>query len=113
MTLLATIAIIGVKFAIEAGFGNEGGLSAALAPIVTFVFFNVGFMQMVLVNVLHVILFLISLSLYVFRVENFNFSEGMVIILSYWALIVGITLTCALIGYWLEKAEREEFVLIR
>ena len=45
--------------------------------------------------------------------EDFSVDEGMVIVISYLTLIVGITLTCVLIGYWLEKAEREEFVLMR
>lgn len=95
MTLLGILAILIVKFAIEAGFAREGGLSAAITPIVTFVFFNVGFIETVLVNMFHIVLFLITMSLFVFSSsdEDYSGSEGTVIVISYFTLIVGITLT--------------------
>ena len=95
MTLLGVLAILIVKFAIEAGFAREGGLSASIVPIVTFVFFNVGSVETILLNALHIVLFLITMSLFVFSTsdENYSTNEGMVIIISYFTLIVGITLT--------------------
>jgi hypothetical protein len=108
VTLVLIILILFAKFGMEVIFLNEGGLASSFVPILTFVLFNIGFMKICLINLLHMLLFMTSLILWA-AFQPFSRYEALVIIVSYTVLMIGITLTCALIGYWIEHTERREF----
>ena len=94
-----------VKFIMEVGFSNAGSLTTAFFPLITYILFNVHWYGITILNIVNIILYLISFSLYTSSDES-DGSVAVVTIISYLTLIIGITIICALIGFWSNLALR-------
>jgi len=111
-TLLIIGLIIVFKFIMEVGFNNAGSLATAFCPLLTYILFNVHWYWITGLNIVNILLYLISFSIFTAGEES-DGSVAVVIIISYLVLIIGITIICSLIGFWSNLALRQEFKMLR
>lgn len=105
------LAALIAKFGLEVMNQNDGSMSQAIVPILTFVLFNVSTYKVLIINMIFNICYIIRVSItYSSPLNDIDLS---IIILNYTALLFGITLVSAFVGYALEKAKRMEFVLMK
>ena len=106
--LMIFIALM-TKFALEISFRQTSILSTALVPSVTFLILNVQWLGILALNILNVTLFIISIV--VEYSGYYNPSELALLSVSLIIFLVAITLTSALVGYFLETSNRTEYRL--
>ena len=97
------------KFLNEVFFAIDGSMSSALIPIVTFIGFNISSYKLLICNVFFLVLYLIRVSVHYFL--NIGGNEAAVIMVNYMALLFGILLVSAFVGFSLEKSKRKEYKL--
>lgn len=88
---------------------NDASMSTALVPIGLFILFNVSTYKMFLINLLFLIMYLIRIA--IFYGEDLNPNDVWIVLINYYALLIGIFLISAYIGFKIEKFNRMEFVL--
>jgi hypothetical protein len=113
--LVTGIVILGIivsKFIFEISFGRQGGLTSALLPMMTYVLFNIDWLIVTWLNSLHILFMMLSSVVFCF-VQEYDAFEIIAVVTYITVLITAITITSALIGYWLEKAERKEYTLFK
>ena len=112
VTITILFVLVFFKFLIEIFFLREGGLASAMVPAITFILFNVDWILITIVNIASIILSLISLIVH--NALQDRSSEMIAMISIYYILfLVAITFVSGFVGYWLERAERKEFKLIK
>lgn len=97
------------KFLNEILFSIDGSMSTALIPIMTFVLFNISSYKLLICNVFFLVLYLIRVS--IFYSVTIGGTEAAVIMVNYIALLFGITIVSAFVGFSLEKSKRKEYTL--
>ena len=107
MTLGGIAMVVLVKFLTELLFNRVGGLSSALIPIVTFGILNVDFLYIISLNFLAVCL--ISLSLTLTMADS---TAHLIYISIIIVLLIGINVTCAVLGYYTSRLNRLHFQLL-
>lgn len=110
-TCILTILIVGLaaKILSELYAQNDGSMSTALVPIITFVLFNVSSYKILIINIIFMAFYLLRVFVTYGLEEN-----GIVlaiIIMNYMGLLIGILVVSTFVGYALEKSKRLEFVL--
>ena len=107
-TLLAVVSAQLIKFALEVSFNTASVLATALVPSITFILLNVDWYYIGLVNILNIALSVISLPL----ILSDGSTASALTIIGYLILIVAITITSAIVGYYLEAYKRTEYKLM-
>jgi hypothetical protein len=64
VTWTVMLFVIILKFIIDASFAQTGALSAAIAPMIMYVIFNVGWMKINYISFLNIFLHLITIAVY-------------------------------------------------
>ncbi|CAG9325909.1 unnamed protein product [Blepharisma stoltei] len=109
--IVLAVLVVGlvIKVALEFINQNDGSMTTALVPILTFVLFSVSTYKVFLINILFLLIYLIRvLAHYSSSLD----AVGMEIIsMNYIVLLVGITIISAFVGYALEKARRTNYIL--
>lgn len=109
--IISIITGIGTKIALEIANGNDGSMSTALIPILTFVLFNISTYKVFVINIISLIIYLVRVLL------NYGTKHSSVEIAiigsNYSALLFGITFISAYVGYELERTKRMEYVLLK
>lgn len=109
--IIVIIFAISAKIALEIYNQNDGSMSSALIPILTFVLFNVSTYKVFIINIISIIVYLIRvLTHYGTIYEGIDMG---IIALDYAALLIGITSISAYVGYELERTKRIEYVLLK
>ncbi|OMJ91440.1 hypothetical protein SteCoe_6020 [Stentor coeruleus] len=117
--VILVISVIGIgllaKFGTEVAFLKPGALATGVIPAITYILFNVDWQQVTYLNGLNLSLYIISISIYYEYSTNISYSliEKTLTILSYLILNTSITITSAVLGYYLERTSRLEYRLIR
>lgn len=107
--LLMIFIALFTKFALEISFAQTSILATALVPSVTFLILNVHWLGILMLNILNVLLFIVSIS--VEFSQKYDKSDATLLSVSLVILLIGITLTSALVGYFLERSKRVEYTL--
>ena len=104
------VLIVGLitKFSLELAFNYSSIVAASIFPSLSYILLNVSWFSMNFVNALNIILMIISLSVAYSnkRLEN-DF-----IILDFLSFLIAITLTSAIVGYYLELSKRNEYKVL-
>ena len=99
---------MGLKVGSDWMLDNDGAMSTAIVPIITFVLFNVGTFQLAALNGLFFLAYMVKL------IVSLSDRQGgrafWVILTSYTSLLLGIILVTGYIGYVLERESRDAFV---
>lgn len=109
-TVLAVLVIgLVIKIGLEIINQNDGSMTTAIVPILTFVLFSVSTYKVFTISI-------IFLIIYLFRVlvkygQELDSVSMAIISMNYMALLVGITLISAFVGYALEKSRRTNYIL--
>ena len=116
--LVLTITVIAIalvaKFGSEVIFLSPGALATGVIPAITYILFNVDFLQVTYLNILSLSLYVISLSIYYqFSSNGYTFLHTLLTILSYLILNLSITITSAFLGYYIERTKRLEYKFMR
>ena len=102
-----------IKFATEIAFLKPGALATCVIPAVTYVLFNVDWVQITCLNVFNMSLYIISISIYYSFTDTSTSTGSQVLIaLNYLVLAFSISITSAYLGYYLERSKRLEYKLI-
>jgi phospholipid-transporting ATPase len=107
--LLISFGTISIKFVVDMIY-TTGILSTGLIASVGFLILNVSWLPMLLLNVLNSILFIISISIE--YGEKYSSTESGLLSFQCILLIISITLTSAIVGYFLEHSKRVEYKLL-
>jgi heme/copper-type cytochrome/quinol oxidase subunit 1 len=111
VTVIAILLILLIKFITEIMLLREGGLASAMVPLITYAIFNVDFLWITICNMVSLVLSLISLNLH-FGFSDYSSEEIVIFVIVYFAFILAISLISGLIGYQLERSERNQFKLV-
>ena len=116
--LVLTISVIAIaliaKFGSEVIFLSPGALATGVIPAITYILFNVDFLQITYLNILSLSLYIVSLSIYYqFSSPGYTFLHTLLTVLSYIILNLSITITSAFLGYYLERTKRLEYKFMR
>ena len=106
------IVIIGgmtLKTASDLILSNDGSMSTALVPIVTFVLFNISTFKLIGLNGVFMVVYLIRLVVQLETQEDSSL-DLVIIVLSYFALLLGITVITGYVGFTLEQESRGAFI---
>lgn len=98
-----------VKFAIEVSFTYYSILASSLVPLLSYFLLSIGWFWMHIINLINVLLTLVSILV---KNETESSSNNGPIYAIFMILLVSITLTCAIIGYFIELSKRKEFRLL-
>ena len=98
------------KFILEVSFSQPSILATALIPSVTFLILNVNWLYILLLNMLNLLFSIISNA--IFLNSTYKPAEASLLSLYYITLFLGIILTSALVGYFLESSKRIEHRLL-
>ncbi|OMJ73757.1 hypothetical protein SteCoe_27502 [Stentor coeruleus] len=101
--LLIFIALF-TKFALEISFSRTSILATALVPSVTFLILNVSWFYILILNILNIILFIISISTEYSQV--YQPKDAALLAVTNIIFILAISLTSAIVGYFLEISKR-------
>ena len=109
--IVVIIFSIGAKLALEIVNSNDGSMSSACIPILTFVLFSISTYKVFIINLIFIFAYLIRVLSDYGRSHN-GITMG-IIGLNYSALLIGITVISAYVGYELERTKRIEYVLLK
>lgn len=111
--LIILIVLCGVtlKLVTEYINGSDGSMVSAMIPITTIVIIDIGTYKMFIINLIYNIVYFIRILIfYSLEIDTVNV---VIIGMNYIALLTGITIVCGFVGYVMERARREEYVLIK
>ena len=109
--ILSIIIGISAKIGLEIVNQNDGSMSSALIPILTFVLFSVSTYKVFIINLIFIFIYLIRVFTN-YGITYHGIKMG-IIVLDYSALLLGITIISAYVGYEIEKTKRTEYVLLK
>lgn len=112
ITVLILFVLVIFKFLIDIAFIREGGLASAMVPLFSFVLFNVDWILISWVNLVSIVLSMVSLIVHTLE-DTSEITKVWVICIYYFLFLSAITIVSGFIGYWMERASRKEFKLIR
>lgn len=109
--VILTVVVGGMaaKIASDLMLSNDGSMSTAVVPIITFVLFNISTFKLIVLNGIFMVVYLIRLIIMLSSTEE-SILDLIIIVLSYFALLWGITAVSAYVGYTLERESRDAFV---
>ena len=110
--LIILVLVVGgmaAKIASDLMLSNDGSMSTAVVPIITFVLFNISTFKLIVLNSLFMVVYLIKIIVTLSNSES-SVLDLIIIVLSYFALLWGITAVSAYVGYTLERESRDAFV---
>jgi len=85
---------------------------SAMVPITTIVIIDIGTYKMFILNMIYNVAYFVRVLIF-YTLEDMDSVNIVIIAMNYIALITGITIICGFVGYVMEKARREEYVLIK
>ena len=97
------------KIASDLMLSNDGSMSTAVVPIITFMLFNICTFKLITLNCIFMVVYLVKLAVTQSNSESSKL-DLVIIVLSYSALLLGITVVSAYAGYTLERESRDAFV---
>lgn len=107
--LIVVVGGMAMKIASDLILGNDGSMSTAVVPIVTFVLFNISTYKLLVLNCVFMVVYMIRLVVQLESEENSKLDLS-IIVLSYFALLLGITTITGYVGFTLEQESRDAFV---
>jgi magnesium-transporting ATPase (P-type)/class 3 adenylate cyclase len=116
IVLCLSVILIGLiaKVGSELAFLSPGALATGIVPAITYILFMVDWVKITYLNILNIILYLISISIYYYYTNlGYTTLETIITILSYMILDISISITSAFLGYYLERTGRLEYKLMR
>lgn len=113
LTIIVILVGLIIKFVTEIVYSKPGALATGVIPAVTYILFNVDFLQVTYLNFLNLGLYIISLSIYyVFSASSLSFYSKLFSAASYLILNFAISATSTFLGYYLERTRRLEYKLM-
>ena len=103
--LIIIVGSMAGKLVLETIAMNDASMSTAMVPILTFVLFRVSTYKVFVANVVFLVCYLVRVNV------KYSYEGSPMIGLKYLALLVGITLVSAFVGFSLEKSRRTQYVL--
>jgi len=94
-------------------FEKDGSVTTALTPVMTFVLFNISTYKLFILNVIHLIVYLLRVSFFYADHHEYTSDEILYILINYYVMLSGITFFSAFVGYQLERGRRTLYVLNR
>lgn len=101
------------KIAAESFSRNDGTMTTALTPPLTFVVFNFSTFYILILNSVHLVSFCIRWSYEIAVHSSLPITEIVTMVIANIVIQIGICLLCACLAFDLEKSERISFVLLR
>ncbi|CAG9311321.1 unnamed protein product [Blepharisma stoltei] len=98
-----------IKVSLEIINQNDGSMTTALVPILTFVLFSVSTYKVFLINILFLMIYLIRVLVH--YATDLDAVSMEIIAMNYIVLLSGITVISAFVGYALEKSRRTSYIL--
>ena len=109
LILIVIVGGMSLKIASDWMLTNDGAMSTALVPIITFVLFNVSTFKLVILNSLFLLAYIIKVTIDLSSNHTAS-REFWVILTSYISLLSGIGMVTGYVGYVLEREIREAFI---
>ena len=109
--LMIIISALTAKLLFELAYGTDGSMNTAITPILVFVIFNIGSLVILLINLVHLCLYLIRVIIFYALQDSEHSSEVTTLSISYFFLLTGITIISGFVGFDLEAGQRNNFIL--
>jgi len=107
--LVLVVGGLAAKTGSELVVQNDGSMSAALAPIIIFVLFNISTYKLAFINAFFMVISVIRVAIkYALTYSGVDLA---IIVLNYTALLFGILCVCCFVGFKVEQYKRKEYSL--